>query len=117
MSEPARDLALSNLQTTIIGLARQLDVASALPPQGLEDLKSALDDARLRLWGVLVAANSEDYQAFADRFRMRRAAEMCRSLAEDAQNGRLRLGSHEAGELAASVRTLSQRLGAAPLPS
>lgn len=115
MPEPARDLAFSNLQTAIKGLSRQLDVASALPPQGLEDLKSALDDARLQLWGVLMASNTEDYQGFADRFRMRRTAEMCRSLANDAQAGRLRLGCHEAGELAASVRTLSQRLGAAPL--
>ena len=39
---------------------------------------------------------------------------MCRSLADDAQAGKLRLGCHEAGELAASVRTLSQRLGASP---
>ncbi len=115
MTEPARDLALSNLQLAVTALTRQLDVASGLPPQGLEDLKSALDDARLRLWGVLMASNTGDYQGFADRFRMRRAAEMCRSLADDAQAGKLTLGCHEAGELAASVRTLSQRLGSAPL--
>jgi len=114
MTEPTRDMAFNNLQTAILGLTRQIDVARALPPQGLEDLKSALDDARLRLWGVLMASNSEDYQGFADRFRMRRAAEMCRSLADDAQAGKLRLGCHEAGELAASVRTLSQRLGTSP---
>ena len=117
MTEPAREVAFSNLQTAIKGLTRQLDVASSLPPKGIEDLKSALDDARLRLWGVLMASNTEDYQGFADRFRMRRAAEMCRSLADDAQAGKLTLGCHEAGELAASVRTLSQRLGSAPLRS
>ena len=56
--------------------------------EGLEDFKSALDDLRLRLWGMLSAAGGDDYRGFQERFRIRRATEMCRGLSGD-----LRVGS------------------------
>ena len=58
------------------------------PVEGLEDFKSALDDMRLRLWGLLSAAGGDDYRGFQERFRIRRATEMCRGLSGD-----LRVGS------------------------
>ena len=54
----------------------------------VEETKRTLDDIRLRLWGLLKAAGDEDPQAFQERFRIRRAAELCDRLAAD-----LRLGT------------------------
>jgi hypothetical protein len=53
----------------------------------LEDFKSALDDMRLRLWGLLSAAGGDDYKGFQERFRIRRATEMCRGLSGDLRAG------------------------------
>ena len=57
--------------------------------EGLEDFKSALDDMRLRLWGLLSAAGAEDFKGFQERFRIRRATEMCRGLSGDLGTGAL----------------------------
>jgi hypothetical protein len=58
-----------------------------VPVEGLEDFKSALDDMRLRLWGLLSAAGGDDYRGFQERFRIRRASEMCRGLSGDLRGG------------------------------
>lgn len=52
----------------------------------LEAVKSALDDLRLRLWGILIAGG-ENPEAFQQRFRMRRAAELCRQLGKELRAG------------------------------
>ncbi|MFL5491066.1 MAG: hypothetical protein ACJ8AV_06605 [Gemmatimonadales bacterium] len=69
---------------------RAIEVRLALgkaPSEGLEDFKSALDDMRLRLWGLLGAAGGDDYKNFQERFRIRRATEMCRGLGNDLRAG------------------------------
>jgi hypothetical protein len=60
---------------------------------GLEDFKSALDDMRLRLWGLLRAAGGNDYHGYQERFRIQRATEMCRGLSNDLRGG-LMSGRH-----------------------
>jgi hypothetical protein len=72
----------STLQAIEVRLGR-----GAAPVEGLEDFKSALDDMRLRLWGLLSAAGGDDYKGFQERFRIRRATEMCRGLGGDLGTG------------------------------
>jgi hypothetical protein len=86
------------------------------PGEGLEDFKSALDDMRLRLWGLLSAAGGGDYRGFQERFRIRRTAEMCRGLGTGlgtgAVSGRHRElnGLHEAAaELERSIERAQQQ--------
>jgi hypothetical protein len=74
----------STLQKIEAGLARAQE-----PVDGLEDFKSALDDMRLRLWGLLSAAGGDDFKGFQERFRIRRATEMCRGLSGDLGTGAL----------------------------
>src|SRR4051812_18362690 len=74
----------STLQVIEVRLARDRE-----PVEGLEDFKSALDDMRLRLWGLLSAAGGDDFKGFQERFRIRRATEMCHGLSGDLGTGAL----------------------------
>jgi hypothetical protein len=109
MAEPSFGDQIATLNSTLHAIETRLARGGA-PGEGLEDFKSALDDLRLRLWGVLSAAGGEDYKGFQERFRIRRATEMCHSLGDDLRAG-LVSGRHSeltglleaAGELAQSV--------------
>jgi hypothetical protein len=87
MAEPTLLEQVAILNSTLTAIEGRLAGGQA-PVEGLEDFKSALDDMRLRLWGLLSAAGGEDYRGFQERFRIRRASEMCRGLSGD-----LRVGS------------------------
>jgi hypothetical protein len=88
----------------------------ALNEPGLTEFKSALDDLRLRAWGLLSAAHADDPHAFQERFRTHRGTEMCRALSTDLQTGKLSsrqpdlpsLGA-AAGELATAVKKATQK--------
>jgi hypothetical protein len=87
-----------------------------LSAPGLTEFKSALDDLRLRTWGLLAAAHADDPHAFQEQFRTHRGTEMCRALSTDLQTGKLSsrqpdlpsLGA-AAGDLAAAVKKATQR--------
>ncbi|MGH7536581.1 MAG: hypothetical protein ACREMG_13510 [Gemmatimonadales bacterium] len=70
-----------------------------VPPESLQDVKSSLDDIRLRLWALLGAAGADDFQAFQERFRIRRAKEMCRGLDGDLRAGLVSARHSELPEL------------------
>jgi hypothetical protein len=61
-----------------------------------------------------MAENSQDYRGFLERHRLRRAAEIVRGLVTDVDAGTMRLGHHEAAELAAALNDLAQRLERIP---
>ena len=63
--------------------------AGAVPPEGLPEFKSTVDEIRLRVWALLAAAGADAPRATSERFRLRRAIEFSRSLAEDLAMGRL----------------------------
>jgi hypothetical protein len=87
MAEPTLLEHVAILNSTLTAIEVRLARGQA-PVEGLEDFKSALDDMRLRFWGILSAAGGDDYRGFQERFRIRRATEMCRGLSGD-----LRVGS------------------------
>ena len=57
----------------------------------LEEVKQGLDDARLGFWARLQGAHSDDVRTFEERFRARRAVELCSRITAD-----LRLGVMDA---------------------
>jgi len=82
--------------------------------EAVQDFKSAVDDLRLRLWSVLSTGSANDYRAFQERFRLRRAKEICLGLADDLQHGALNPRNEEllalgnaAGRLATRIETLA----------
>src|SRR5262249_34548861 len=83
---------------------------------GLEELKSSLDDLRLRAWSLLIATNSEDPHGLQERFRTRRGTDMCRALTADLETGKLSSRPSElpslgtaARDLAAAVKKVTQK--------
>lgn len=88
MAEPSLIEQVALLNSTLVAIESRLARGQA-PVEGLEDFKSALDDMRLRLWGLLSAAGGDDYKGFQERFRIRRATEMCRGLSGDLGVGRV----------------------------
>ena len=114
MTDPDRTAALGTLQIAVTALSRQLGAVEHLTTAGLEELKHAVDDVRLRLWSVLMAANAADGHGYLERFRLRRTAEIVRGLVTDVDAGTLRLAHREASDLAYAMRELSRRLEKIP---
>lgn len=95
---------------TISSILRALEDQVAggdLAPPGLEEFKSALDDLRLRAWGLLMATSAEDHHLFQQRFRIRRGKDMCRALIADLGTGQLSGRHPELLELGAAGRDLA----------
>jgi hypothetical protein len=78
-----------------------------LATPGLEEFKSALDELRLRAWGLLMATNSDDPHGFQERFRTHRGTEMCRALSTDLMTGKLSGGQPDLPALGDAARDLS----------
>jgi hypothetical protein len=76
-------------------------------PPGLEEFKGALDDLRLRAWGLLMATTSEDPHGFQERFRTHRGTEMCRALSTDLRTGKLSRSQPDLPALGDAARDLS----------
>lgn len=113
MPENDRLTAIGNLQIAVTAFERQLGALEEVPTAGLEEVKTALDDLRLRIWTVLMAQNAKDSQAYLDRFRLRRAAENVQLLAFDLEAGRLKLSRKEGDELSRAIEELEKRLSSA----
>jgi hypothetical protein len=73
-------------------------------------LKSAVDDLRLRLWGVLSTGMADDYRAFQERFRLRRAAEICEAIESELGTGLMNPRHEELRRLGEAAVALGQRI-------
>lgn len=82
----------------------------------IADLKGTIDDARLRLWTLLSKPPEDDSLAFEERFRLRRAREICGRLAADLAAGRISPRHPEFTELREINRGLTQGLAVAGQP-
>jgi len=109
----SRTAALNRMHVAVKDLMDQLEVIGGEAPEGLAELKSAVDEVRLRLWGVLMAAQSPGDRGFGDRFRLRRAGEILQGIIRDVDAGRLPLATAEGAELGVVARELGRRVTAA----
>jgi hypothetical protein len=106
MAEPTFMQQIATLSATLTTIEEGL--AKGLALEGLEDFKSALDDVRLRLWGLLSAAGGDDYKGFQERFRIRRATEMSRGLGGDLRTGAISGRHRELAGLREAAMELTQ---------
>jgi hypothetical protein len=109
MAEPSFVDQVATLNATLDGIEEHLARGQA-PIEGLEDFKSALDDVRLRLWGLLSAAGGDDYKGFQERFRVRRATEMTRGLGADLRAGALSARHRELAGLKEAATELARSI-------
>jgi hypothetical protein len=78
--------------------------------EAVADFKSSVDDLRLRLWSILGTGSANDYRAFQERFRLRRAKEICRGLEDDLQAGALSPRHEELRPLGQAAGSLAIRI-------
>ena len=112
MAEPNFGEQMATLNSTLGAIEVRLALGRA-PVEGLEDFKSALDDMRLRLWGLLSAAGGSDSRGFQELFRIRRATEMCRGLGDDLQSGSISGRHRELAALREAATELAAKIEAA----
>ena len=110
MRHSERTTALNRMHLAVKELTDQLKLIAANPPEGLQDLKSAVDDVRLQLWGVLMSSSAQGDKDFGERFRLRRTAEILQGILRDVEAGELKLTSKEAAELGVVARDLGKRV-------
>lgn len=110
MRHSERTTALNRMHLAVKELTDQLRLIAANPPEGLQDLKSAVDDVRLQLWGVLMASSAQGDKDFSERFRLRRTAEILQGILRDVDAGELKLTSKEAADLGVVARDLGRRV-------
>ena len=84
---------LASLRIKLQAIDSALAGGDQLSSDGLEDLKSAVDDVRLRVWAALAAASSDDGAGILLRFPLRRAIEICGGVRRDLEENRL--GTHQ----------------------
>lgn len=93
--------------------AIELQVAKGeVAREAVADFKSSVDDLRLRLWSVLGTGSANDYRAFQERFRLRRAKEICRGLEDDLDAGALSPRHEELRPLGEAAGSLAGRIRA-----
>jgi hypothetical protein len=83
------EVSLAEQVAALSSMLRVIEVRLALsrpPVEGIEEFRIVLDDMRVRLWGLL-SSGGQDAQEFQDRFRIRRAIELCRGLSLDLKSG------------------------------
>lgn len=85
-----------------------------VPVATLEAIKCALDEVRLRLWGLLQSQSGEAPEEFAQRFRMRRTAELCTRLASDRKSGAIRMDHPDLPDMHKAAAELASATEASP---
>jgi hypothetical protein len=88
MADQELNKQLANIKAVLESVENQVS-RGKVPPTGLEQVKSSVDDVRLRLWAIMSAASSGEYENFAQRFRLRRAVETLQGLADDVTAGKI----------------------------
>lgn len=76
----------------------------------LENIKSTLDDIRLRLWALLQASSNETSEAFQQRFRVRRTTELCSRIATDLRAGTMDQHNPDLKDLRAAMMVLGNSM-------
>ena len=79
----------------------------------LDDLKSAVDEIRLRIWAIMSAAAEGSDGLALQRFRLRRAIEFCDSLNQEFVDGTISARHRECAILASVLAKLSENLAKA----
>jgi hypothetical protein len=106
---------LQKMRAALQAIEQRLQ-AKSVPLSGVQDLKSGVDELRLRLWAILSASNNPDPASTLERFRLRRATEILDSLHADIVAGRLRTGHKEVGMLVERAERIIAALRPAAKP-
>ena len=109
MSDPSARARISAMTASLQTIEAQL-VRGQIGGDGLEDLKRGVDDLRLRIWAIMAAATSGESGAM-ERFRIRRAIDVCATVSDEIASGDIDARHPEVAELRAAAQHLLTVLG------
>lgn len=101
---------ITRLRTQLTTIDQQL-LKSANAPEGLEDLKRAVDSLRTSVWAVLSASRTSNYPAFISRFRLRRGIDTLKGILAECETESGREVHAEHAELQIVMEQLHERIG------
>jgi hypothetical protein len=107
MSQPGFAEQVASLNATLLAIEARVS-SGEIPVEALTDFKSSVDDLRLRLWGLVSAGSANDYRSFQERFRLRRAKEICHGLENDLRTGSISLRHEELAQVGQAARDLAR---------
>jgi hypothetical protein len=111
MSQPSFTDQIS-MFNTLLGAIETRMAEGEVSREVVADFKSSVDDLRLRLWSMLSVGSANDYRAFQEQFRLRRAKEICLGLEDDLQTGALSPRHEDLQPLAQAASGLASRIKA-----
>jgi hypothetical protein len=100
---------IAQLRSQLTAVDAQLARGSSVPA-GLEDLKEAVDNMRTNVWAVLSASRSKEYPEFIARFRLRRAIDILKQIAQDIDSGARRGALPEFAELQIQMQRVQESM-------
>jgi hypothetical protein len=92
--DPALAGQVSSIRLTLQAVESQVGTGR-LQRVALEDLKSAVDEIRLRIWAIMAAAAEGSDGLALQRFRLRRAIEFCDGLTKEFEDGTMSVSHKE----------------------
>jgi hypothetical protein len=110
MSDEALQHQVKDLRAMLTTIDAQL-ARNLSAPEGLEELKRAVDTLRTNVWAILAASRSKDYQVFIVRFRLRRAIDIARGILHDIESGATTSLHPEHSELQIILDRLRDEIG------
>jgi GTPase len=109
MTDPAVAGQLSALTAALESFETRI-ISQEVPKEAIAGHKSAVDDQRQRLWGVLSTGSADDYRSFQERFRLRRAGEICEGIESELSNGLISPRHEELRRLGEAAGALARRI-------
>ena len=82
MTDDSLSVQIAALRLQLTTVDGQL-AKSGSNAEGLEDLKTAVDNLRTNVWAVLSASRSANYPGFITRFRLRRSIDILKQVSGD----------------------------------
>jgi hypothetical protein len=107
MTQPTFADQIALLDSTLRAIEARM-AQGDMPAGELADFKSSVDDMRLRLWDLLGAGSANDFRSFQERFRLKRAQEICRALEADLRHGAVSPRHDELNPLGDAARALAR---------
>ncbi|HEU5217055.1 MAG TPA: hypothetical protein VFU23_00250 [Gemmatimonadales bacterium] len=110
--DPALSNEVNSIRLTLQAVEAQVG-SGKIQKGALEDLKSAVDEIRLRIWAIMSAAAETSDGLALERFRLRRAIEFCDSLNREFEAGTISSRHRECVILQTALNRLSRNLAQA----
>jgi hypothetical protein len=107
--DPTLDNQVTSIRLTLQAVEAQVG-SGRIQKGALDDLKSAVDEIRLRIWAIMSAAAERSDGLALERFRLRRAIEFCDSLNREFEDGTMQATHRECVTLKTSLDRLAAHL-------